>query len=101
MGLYSKPYTGFLPENRRYACMNWSTGVRTLHSPGKPGAENQHAGFDVAGAGNVARGVGLRPTPKGVEGHRTLPLARQPSTLRMRGRWALLTAVVRGRRVGK
>ncbi len=35
--------------------------------PGKPGAGNQHAGFEVAGTGNVTRGVGLRPTPKGVE----------------------------------
>ena len=36
--------------------------------PGKPGAGNQHAGFDVAGAGTVTMGVGLRPTPKGVDG---------------------------------
>jgi len=35
---------------------------------GKPGAGNQHIGFEVVGAGTVTRGVGLRPTPKGVEG---------------------------------
>ena len=36
--------------------------------PGKAGAGNQHAGFDVAGAGTVIMGVGLRAAPKGVDG---------------------------------
>ena len=28
--LHSKPRLGFLPENRRYSCMNWSTGVNRI-----------------------------------------------------------------------
>ena len=35
---------------------------------GKPGAGEPHAGFDVAGAGDVVMGAGLRPTAKAVEG---------------------------------
>jgi hypothetical protein len=31
---------------------------------GKPGAGEPHAGFDVAGAGDVAMGAGLRPEAK-------------------------------------
>jgi hypothetical protein len=31
---------------------------------GKPGAGDPHAGFDVAGAGDVAMGAGLRPEAK-------------------------------------
>ncbi len=34
---------------------------------GQPSAGNSHAGLDVAGAGNVAMGAGLRPTTKGVD----------------------------------
>ena len=59
-------------------------GLITLgvKSAGKPSAGNRHAGFDVAGAGNVITGAGLRPMLKGMElCHRTLPSARQSSTL--------------------
>jgi hypothetical protein len=53
-----------------------------VKSAGKPSAGNRHAGFDVAGAGNVITGAGLRPMLKGMElCHRTLPSARQSSTL--------------------
>jgi hypothetical protein len=34
---------------------------------GKPGAGDPHAGFDVAGAGDVARGAGLRPRAKAMD----------------------------------
>src|SRR5438270_11914836 len=34
---------------------------------GKPGAGDPHAGFDVAGAGDVARGAGLRPGAKAMD----------------------------------
>ncbi len=34
---------------------------------GKPGAGEPHAGFDVAGAGDVTMGAGLRPTAKAME----------------------------------
>ena len=56
--------------------------TRGVKSAGKPSAGNRHAGFDVAGAGNVITGAGLRPMLKGMElCHRTLPSARQSSTL--------------------
>ena len=53
----------------RHESLSRSIGRITLEvkHPGKPGAGNQHAGFDVAGAGNVTMGVGLRPTSKGVD----------------------------------
>ena len=35
---------------------------------GKRSAGNPHAAFDVAGAGNVTTGAGLRPTAKAVDG---------------------------------
>src|SRR3954470_7780574 len=35
-----------------------------MKRPGKPGAGDPHAGFDEAGAGDVARGAGLRPEAK-------------------------------------
>ena len=34
---------------------------------GKPGPGNLHAAFDVAGAGNVTRGAGLRPWAKALD----------------------------------
>ena len=34
---------------------------------GKRSALNAHAAFDVAGAGNVTRGVGLRPRAKALD----------------------------------
>lgn len=34
---------------------------------GQPGEGNLHAGLDVAGAGNVAMGAGLRPRAKALE----------------------------------
>ena len=34
---------------------------------GKPGTGKPYAGFDVAGAGNVTRGAGLRPTVKALD----------------------------------
>ena len=34
---------------------------------GKPGTGKPYAGFDVAGAGNVTRGAGLRPRAKALD----------------------------------
>ena len=34
---------------------------------GKPGAGEPHAGFDVAGAGDVTMGAGLRPRAKAMD----------------------------------
>src|SRR3954467_8423879 len=34
---------------------------------GKPGAGDPHAGFDVAGAGDVTMGAGLRPRAKAMD----------------------------------
>ncbi len=41
-----------------------SLGVKPT---GKPSAGKRHAGFDVAGAGNVTMGAGLRTSPKGLD----------------------------------
>jgi cytochrome b len=38
-----------------------------VKSAGKPGAGKRHAGFDVAGAGNVIMGAGLRASAKALE----------------------------------
>ena len=38
-----------------------------MKHPGKRSAGNLHAAFDVAGAGNVTRGAGLRPKAKALE----------------------------------
>ena len=38
-----------------------------VKSTGKPGAGKRHAGFDVAGVGNVIMGVGLRASAKVLE----------------------------------
>ena len=50
---------------------------------GQPSAGNLHAGLEVAGAGNVTMGAGLRTTRKVWRNHRTLRCARQLSTLRV------------------
>ncbi len=48
---------------------------------GQPNMGKPYVGLDVAGAGNVARGAGLRTTRKVWRNHRTLRCARQLSTL--------------------
>ena len=51
---------------------------------GQPNVGEPYVGLDVAAAGNVAMGAGLRTTRKVWRNHRTLRCARQLSTLR---RW--------------
>lgn len=46
---------------------------------GKPSAGNRHAGFDVAGAGNVTMGVGLRPRGES-PGYSTVPYRQRASS---------------------
>lgn len=53
---------------------------------GKLSAGNPHAAFEVAGAGNVTKGVGLRTVEKAAENPPTLRKARQFSTLLAYGR---------------
>ena len=53
-------------------------------SAGQPNMGKPYVGLDVAGAGNVAMGAGLRTTRKVWRNHRTLRCARQLSTLRTR-----------------
>ena len=48
---------------------------------GKRSAGNPHAAFDVAGAGNVTKGVGLRTVAKAADNTPDPKEARQFSTL--------------------
>ena len=57
-------FNGTRPESTASAI-----GLITLQEKlaGKPGTGKPYAGFDVAGAGNVTRGAGLRPRAKALD----------------------------------
>src|SRR5450755_3678629 len=63
-GRWSRRWPGASAESAAATAGRISLGVKRA---GERSAGNPPAPFDVAGAGDVARGAGLRPTAKAVE----------------------------------